>query len=110
MNTNDLCYKCYKYGPGFYLVNWELGILETNHVFLQKGSYYHSKSKWIRCLRIIMKKKRRICDRNIHKDMQIPVGIYQTNDEIFVIVQPKNACKLESADHLWLPLIDQPIW
>ena len=52
-------------------------------------------------------KKRRICDRNIHKDMQIPVGIYQTNDEIFVIVQPKNACILEFADHLWLPFIDQ---
>ena len=39
--------------------------------------------------------------------MQIPVGIYQTNDEIFVIVQPKNACILEFADHLWLPFIDQ---
>ena len=27
---------------------------------------------------------------------------------MFVIFQPKEACKLESADHLWLPFLDQP--
>ena len=53
------------------------------------------------------KVKRRACEINIHKAMQFFVGIYQTNKKIFVIVQPKNTCKLELVDHLWLPFIDQ---
>ena len=40
--------------------------------------------------------------------MIIPDEIYQTNQKLFVSVQPKNACKLEFADHLWLPFLDQP--
>ena len=40
--------------------------------------------------------------------MRIPVNIFQSNKNFFVLVQPKNACKLESADHLWLPYLDKP--
>ena len=28
--------------------------------------------------------------------------------KFFVTVQPKNACKLEFVDHLWIPFLDQP--
>ena len=28
--------------------------------------------------------------------------------KVSVTVQPKNACKLEFADHLWMPFLDQP--
>ena len=54
------------------------------------------------------KRIRRGCDRNIHKAMQIPVGIYQENKKFFVGVQLKDTCKLELADNLWLPFIDKP--
>ena len=47
-----------------------------------------------------------IRDKNIHKAMKIPVHINETNNKFTVIDQPKNACKLESADHLWLPNLD----
>ena len=40
--------------------------------------------------------------------MRIPVDIHQKNKKFFVTIQPKNECKLESADHLWLPFPDQP--
>ena len=46
-------------------------------------------------------------DKSIHKAMIFPVGINQTNKKLSVMVQPKNACKLEFADHLWLPVLDQ---
>ena len=52
--------------------------------------------------------KRREYDRNIHKAMKIIVDIYQTNKKLFVIVQPKSACKWEFADYLWIPILDQP--
>ena len=52
--------------------------------------------------------KIRICDRNIHKAVQITVGIYQRNKELFVTVQPKSAYKLEFIDRLQLPFLDQP--
>ena len=32
---------------------------------------------------------RRVCDRNIHKAVKIPVNVYQTNENLFVKVQPK---------------------
>ena len=53
-------------------------------------------------------KKRRRCDKSIHKDMRIPGDIHQTNKKFAVTVQPKNACKLEFTDHLWLPFLDKP--
>ena len=40
--------------------------------------------------------------------MIIPVDIHQTNKKFYIAVQPKHACILEFADHLWLPFIDQP--
>ena len=56
----------------------------------------------------INEQKRRRCDKDIHKAMQIPVNIYQRNKTFFATVQPKNACKLEITYHLWLPFLDQP--
>ena len=49
-----------------------------------------------------------MCDRNKHKAMRITVGIHKMNKNICGTVQPKNACKLEFSDHLWLPFLDQP--
>ena len=40
--------------------------------------------------------------------MRIPVDIHKTNQKFSVIVQIKNAYKLEFVDHLWLPFIDEP--
>ena len=45
---------------------------------------------------------------NIHKSLRITVEIHETNKKLTVTFQPKNACKLESADHLWQPFFDQP--
>ena len=45
-------------------------------------------------------RKRRRYDNYIHKAMKINVDIYQGTKKFFVSVQPKNACKLEFADHL----------
>ena len=50
---------------------------------------------------------RMICDINIHKAITITVEINETKKKFTVIDQPKNACKLEFSDHLWLPFIDQ---
>ena len=50
--------------------------------------------------------KRRICDINTHKDIKIPVEIRETK-KIHCYSSTKNACKLESVDHLWLPFIYQ---
>ena len=44
-------------------------------------------------------RKRRICDRNIHKAMIIPVEIHEINKEFTVTIQPKQSCKLEFEDH-----------
>ena len=52
--------------------------------------------------------KRRRCDRNIHKAMIIHVEIHETNKKFTAYSFPKNACKLEFADHLWLQFLDQP--
>ena len=40
--------------------------------------------------------------------MIIPVDIHERNKMFTVTVKPKNACKLEFVDHLWLPFLDQP--
>ena len=39
--------------------------------------------------------------------MQIPVDIHENNKKFTVTFQPKNACKLEFVDHLWVPFLDQ---
>ena len=38
--------------------------------------------------------KRRKYDKNTHKTMIIPDGKFPTNNRIFVILHPRNACKL----------------
>ena len=45
---------------------------------------------------------------NKHKSMIIPDVIFQTNQKLFATINPKNACKLEFSDHLWLPFLHQP--
>ena len=52
--------------------------------------------------------KRRRCDRKIHKAVRVPVVIHHRNKNFTVTVLPKNACKLEFVDHLWIPFLDQP--
>ena len=54
---HELCYQCSKDGQDFYLSSWGLGIVDMNHAFMQKEKYYHFKSKWIICLKIMMDKK-----------------------------------------------------
>ena len=39
-------------------------------------------------------------DTNILKDMRITDRTFQTNKKLFVMIHPKNACKLEFADHV----------
>ena len=51
--------------------------------------------------------KRRRCYRSIHKDMRITFDIHQKNKRFYVTVQPKNSCKLEFSDNLWLPYLNQ---
>ena len=53
-------------------------------------------------------RKRRRCDKNIHKAMIITVNINRRTKHLFVTVQGKKSCKLEFADHLWPPFLDQP--
>ena len=48
------------------------------------------------------------CDRSIHKATGILVYIRQTNNKFSVLVQPKNACKLEFSYYVWLPFLYQP--
>ena len=52
--------------------------------------------------------KRRRWYGKTHKDMIIPVDIHEINKLFTVTVQPKNACRLDVVDHLWLPFLDQP--
>ena len=40
--------------------------------------------------------------------MIILPDIHQTNEKLSVTFQPKNACKLEFTDHLWLQFLYQP--
>ena len=48
------------------------------------------------------------CDIKIYKAMRIPFEIHEINKRFIVTIQPKNACKLEFLDHLWLPFLRQP--
>ena len=40
--------------------------------------------------------------------MIITVDIHEINKNFTVIVHPQNSCRLEFADHLWIPFLDQP--
>ena len=42
------------------------------------------------------------------KGYNIPDSICQTNKKIFVAINPNNGCKMEFADYLSLPYLDQP--
>ena len=39
--------------------------------------------------------------------MRISDHISQTNEKVYVAVNPKNACKFEFSNHSWVPFIDQ---
>ena len=45
---------------------------------------------------------------NEHKAMIITDCMCQTNEKLFAAFNPKDTSKLEFADYLWLPFLDQP--
>ena len=45
---------------------------------------------------------------NKHKAMIIPDHNCQTIKNLFVTINPGNACKMKFADNLWIPFLDQP--
>ena len=90
-----------------YSVNDGLRILMMNHIFPIKN-LISSRIEMNMLFKTLDERKRRRCDRNIHKAMIIPVYINEGNKKITVTVQQKNACRLEFTDNLWLPVIDQP--
>ena len=49
-----------------------------------------------------------MCYKNIHKDVQIPVQIYQRTKKVLCYSSTKNDFKMEFGNNLWLPYIDQP--
>ena len=53
---------------------------------------------------------RKISKLNMNKckAVSIPERIFQNNNKLFVTINPRNACKLEFSDHLWLPILEQP--
>ena len=79
-----------------------------NYVFLAKRKLVSYKIQMNALFKNSYGIKIRKYDRNIHKAMKITVDIQQTNKKLFVIVQPKSACKQEFADYLWIPILDQP--
>ena len=52
--------------------------------------------------------KIRKSNMNKHRNTIILDCICQKNKKLFVIVNPRNACKMGFSDHLWLPFLDQP--
>ena len=108
MNPYKLCYKCSKHGT-----DCLFGKLSIKYFNYESNPPPKIKSipSWIQ-LNMLFKtndeRKRRICDKIIHKATRITVKIHQTNKEFCVVVQLKNACKFEFADYLWLPFLDQP--
>ena len=53
-------------------------------------------------------RKIRKLNMNKHKAMRIHNRICQNIKKLFVTVNPRNVCKMEFSDHLWLPFLDQP--
>ena len=107
INHNKLCYRCSNNGPDCLYGKLRIKDLTMKHIFPIKSSI----SIQIQMNMLFQTKderKIRISDSNIHKAMGIPVDIHETNENLTVIVQQQNACKLEFADHLWLPFIEQP--
>ena len=48
------------------------------------------------------------CNMNKHKAMRISDGIFQNNNKLFLAINPKQTLKMELADNLWIPFLDQP--
>ena len=87
-------------------VNYGLKILNMNHIS-QIEKLIPDRIKMNMSFKTKYVRKRRIWDRKIHKTMIIPVDVHERNKKFTVTVWPKNACKLEFVDHLWLPVLDQ---
>ena len=107
INTNDLYYQCSKHGPD--CLFGKLRIKDFND-----GPHFHGRIKLLSyqiqmntLFNTNVEKKRRY-DKSIHKPMIIPVEIHQTKEKFSVTVQPKNTCKLEFVDYLWLSFLDEP--
>ena len=94
MNQHGLFYQFSKDGPGFLFENLRIR-------YCKYEPYLTARRKLLSC-QIKMKtmfknnygRKRRKYDKNIHKSMRITCGIFQTNNKLFVVIHPKNSCKL----------------
>ena len=51
--------------------------------------------------------KRGKSNMNKHKVVIITGQIYQNNKKLFVTFNSRNECRMDFADRLWLPFIDQ---
>ena len=108
INPCGLCYQCYKYGPDFLFGKLRIRDSRDEPHVPAKGKLLSLQMQMNKLFNNNDERKIIRCYRNIHKSMKIPYGIYQTNKKLFVTVQPKYACKLEFAYHLWLPFIYRP--
>ena len=108
ISYHDLCYQCYKHGPDFLFGKFRIKYFNDEPRFPERIESISSEIKMNTVFRTIDERKRRRCDKIINKAIKIPVYIRQTNKKVYATFQPKNACKLEFADHLWIPLINQP--
>ena len=99
INPHDLCYECSKYVPDF--LSGKLRIINyRKEPHFLKIKLLSGQIKMNTLFKNTNERKIRRCDKNIHKAMKICVEIYQRIKQFFVTVQPKNACKMESVDHL----------
>ena len=81
-----------------YAVKYGLRILMMNHIFPIK-KVISSQIKMNILFKTKDVRKRKLCDRKIHKAMRIPIDIHETNKKFTVTVQPKNSCKSKFVDH-----------
>ena len=105
---HDLCYQYSKDGPGCLFGKLSIKDFYDEPHFPEIISLISSQIQMNAFFKTNSERKISICDRRIHKDIRIPVDINQPNKKFSVTVQPKNVCKLEFADNIWLPFLDQP--
>ena len=83
INPRDLCYQFSKDGPDFLFGKLKIRYsiyepyfpakIKVLSIQIQMNTLFHNNDE----------RKRRVCDRNIHKAMKIPVKICQTNKKVF---------------------------
>ena len=89
INPCDFCYQCSKHFPDCLFGKLRIKDFNDEPHFPNKRQLISgqikinilSKAKYVR--------KRRICDRKIHKAIKIPVDIHEKNKKFTVTFQPK---------------------